>query len=191
MIQFLDGVDDIRKAKIKEFFEKAEIKARPRPAPKAGAPVKGGKPAATAGTNAPTGTRPASIRPGAAKPGQLKRPTSTVSVDKEPDSPKKPTIARPGVKAPPAPTSRIAARQSMAPPPRTGSPTPKKPVVEEPPAPKLGRGLMGRVLSLEMLLIQVYSYPNRTIHDQSRTRRIRYSPSRESKMGISPRRRPS
>jgi cytoskeleton-associated protein 5 len=146
MIQFLDGVDDIRKAKIKEFFEKAEIKARARPEPKAAAPK--GKP--TAG-GAP-GARPTSMRPGGAKgaPAPLKRPTSTISVDKEPDSPKKTGIARPGMKPPSgsAPASRLAARQSLAPA-RMGSPTPatKKPVVEDAPAaaPKLGRGLMGRV----------------------------------------------
>src|SRR5208282_2631876 len=85
------------------------------------------------------------------------------SVDiKEPDSPKKPTIARPGVKPPApaattntatAPQSRLAHRQSMAPP-RMGSPPPpvKKPVAEEPvtiAAPKLGRGLMGRVFLIQ------------------------------------------
>ena len=161
MIQFLDGVDDIRKSKIKESFEKAEIKARQRPQPKAGGPAKGKQ-----GLNpaiAATGTvRPAGIRPGGpAKPTSLKRPASTASsVDKEPDSPRKPTIAKPGVKPPvaaaPAPaaptvaasTSRFAPRQNMAAP-RAGSPTPaiKKPAVEEPPVvpPKLGRGLMGRV----------------------------------------------
>lgn len=149
MIQFLDGVDDIRKAKIKEFFEKAEIKARARPEPKAAASK--GKPAAG---GAP-GARPSSMRPAGAKgaPAPLKRPTSTVSVDKEPDSPKKTTgIARPGVKPPgiAAPGSRLGNRQSLAPA-RMGSPTPapKKPVVEDVPtaAPKLGRGLMGRVLT--------------------------------------------
>lgn len=146
MVQFLDGVDDIRKAKIKEFFEKAEIKARARPEPKAAAPK--GKPAA----GGPGGTRPTSMRPaGKSAPAPLKRPTSTISVDKEPDSPKKTGIARPGVKPPGAapPASRLAARQSLAPA-RTGSPThaPKKPVVEDVSvaAPKLGRGLLGRVL---------------------------------------------
>lgn len=152
MIQFLDGVDDIRKAKIKEFFEKAEIKARARPEPKPAAAK--GKPGSGSGPNA----RPVSMRPAGTKsvPAPLKRPTSTISMDKEPDSPKKTGIARPGVKPHGAavPASRLAARQSLAPA-RMGSPTPapKKPAVEDAPvaAPKLGRGLMGRVHSLRNL----------------------------------------
>jgi protein STU2 len=159
MIQFLEGVDDIRKAKIKEAFEKAEIKARQRPQPKSAALAKG-KPGVTTGTATATiASRPAGIRPGGAKPAALKRPTSIASVssvDKEPDSPKKPAIARPGMKPPAgatatAPTSRFAPKQSAVPA-RTASPTPttaapKKLLAEEPPAaaPKLGRGLMGRV----------------------------------------------
>jgi len=160
MIQFLDGVDEIRKTKIKEAFEKAEIKARQRPVAKTPA-VAGGakKPAPGQGTNGGTATaRPGGMKPGPARPTSLKRPGSTASVDKEPDSPKKPGIARPGVKAPAtaaapsaAPTSRLAHRQSLAPA-RMGSPTPaapKKPLAEDPPmaAPKLARQLLGRVLS--------------------------------------------
>jgi cytoskeleton-associated protein 5 len=185
MIQFLDSVDDIRKAKIKEFFEKAEVKARQRPQakPAAGPTIKG-KPGAPgggagAGAGAAIAPRPANTRPGPARPTSLKRPISTASsIDKEPDSPKKSTIARPGMKPPStntaaaaAPQSRLAPRQSMAPPARTVSPTlpaPKKPVVEEPPAPKLGRGLMGRVVpTSKHLLIQVYSNSNGTTNDKS------------------------
>lgn len=159
MVQFLDGVDDLRKAKIMEFFEKAEIKARQRPvarAPagpgkKSGTPAVGGSSGATA--------RPNSMRPPASqnKTAPLKRPTSTISVDKDvPESPKRPTsIARPGVKPPgmgvQAP-SRLNARQSLAPSARTASPPPasattKKPVLDDAPmaAPKLARGLLGRV----------------------------------------------
>src|SRR2546423_4261696 len=146
MIQFLDGVDDIRKAKIKEFFEKAEIKARARPEPKPAAAK--GKPGPGGASNA----RPASMRPGGTKsgPAPLKRPTSTISIDKEPDSPKKTGIARPGVKPPgtAAPASRLPPGQGL-PRPGLGSqiPAPRKLVVEDGPvtAPKLGRGLIGRV----------------------------------------------
>lgn len=170
MIQFLDGLDDIRKAKIQEFYEKAEIKARPRPVPnKSSGPAKGRAPvtSGTAGPSATTGVKPPGIRPGQAKPAaapaaQVKRPTSVASVDKEPDSPKKPSIAKPGVKPPStsaaAAQSRFTQRQSIAPA-RTASPpqaltvpslAPKKVVAEEPPtaAPKLGRGLLGRVYCL-------------------------------------------
>ena len=170
MIQFLDGVDDIRKAKIKESFEKAEIKARQRPQPKSSGPAgrpKPGAPTAAAGGNA----RPVGIRLGGpARPTSLKRPISTASsVDnKEPDSPKKPTIARPGVKPPntatntaTAPPNRLAHRQSIAPP-RVGSPPPaaKRLIAEEPApaaAPKLGRGLMGRVFSVLRLFLLISS----------------------------------
>ena len=124
------------------------------------------------GTTRPTGMRPG----GPARPTSLKRPISTASsVDiKEPDSPKKPTIARPGVKPPAtttttAPQSRLAHRQSMAAP-RMGSPPPaaKKSVAEEPVAPKLGRGLMGRVLLIQGLAdFQVYSNTDRTTYDES------------------------
>jgi protein STU2 len=195
MIQFLDGVDDIRKAKIKEFYEKAEIKARARPEPKA-APAKT-RPAAAGGGN--TGPRPSSLRPGASKPAPLKRPSSTISVDKDLDSPKKPTIARPGSMKPPATTtSRLAPRQSLLPPARTASPThapaapAKKPVVEEAPAaPKLGRGLMGRVYHLTILLIIDCRNSNRTTYDESRACRTRYPTRRKVSMGDSKRRRSS
>ena len=166
MVQFLDGVDDLRKAKIMEFFEKAEIKARQRPV--ARAPAGPGK--KSAGTSVVVGgpsasgatARPNSMRPPASqnKIAPLKRPTSTISVDKDvPESPKRPTsIARPGVKPPgsgvQAP-SRLTARQSLAPSVRTASPPPppavsattKKPVLDDAPmaAPKLARGLLGRV----------------------------------------------
>src|SRR5437762_129553 len=79
MIQFLDGVDDIRKAKIKESFEKAEIKARQRPQP---------KPTGPAGKGKLGNARPVGIRPGGpARPTSLKRPISTASSveTKEPD----------------------------------------------------------------------------------------------------------
>jgi len=161
MIQFLDGVDDIRKSKIKEAFEKAEIKARQRPVAKTPATSGGAKkpgPMGAASAGGGATARPGGVKPGAgpARPTSLKRPGSTASVDKEPDSPKKPGIARPGVKppgtttaAPTAPASRLGHRQSLAPA-RMGSPTPaapKKPLVEDPPvaAPKLGRQLLGRV----------------------------------------------
>jgi protein STU2 len=179
MVQFLDGVDDLRKAKIMEYFEKAEIKARQRPAAKqpSGPAGKGRAPAggsATAGSASSAPARPGSMRPPASgtKPAPLKRPTSTISVDREPpESPKRPTsIARPGVKPPgslAAPSSRLANRQSLAPSVRTASPppatnaAPKKPVEEtSAPAPKLGRGLLGRV-TRSYLELTVRIYPVR------------------------------
>jgi protein STU2 len=163
MIQFLDGVDDLRKAKIMEFYEHAEVKAKQRPAGKVAVPAATGKTRAPVPAAAPVAAahgpaRPASMRPPAlGKPAPLKRPTSIISVDKEPESPKRPTsIARPGIKQPGTtqPGSRIAARQSLAPSARGQSPPPmKRPpsarsvTEEQPPQPKL-RGLnLGRVSS--------------------------------------------
>jgi cytoskeleton-associated protein 5 len=162
MIQFLDPVDDIRKAKIREFFEKAEVKAKQRTAP----PPKPAGPGAKrpGAPNGKVGGGVAKVAGGAsgiARTGSLKRPGSVASsVDREPDSPKKPTIVRPGMRPPTttsssassstgtAPPSRFGPRQSVVPSARAGSPVqppaPKKAPSDDPP--KLSRGLMGRVL---------------------------------------------
>ncbi|KAH6603758.1 hypothetical protein Trco_007204 [Trichoderma cornu-damae] len=88
----LEGLDDIRKTKIKEFFETAEVKAKekPKPVPKpapAAAPKKvvGGKkpaaggakkpaPAAAAPAEAPPAAKPAGSKLGLPKTGGLKAP---------------------------------------------------------------------------------------------------------------------
>jgi protein STU2 len=163
MIQFLDPVDDIRKAKIREFFEKAEVKAKQRTAPPPKANGPGAKrPGAANGPKAGGGVaKVAGGASGIARTNSLKRPGSTASsVDREPDSPKKSTIVRPGMRPPTttsssasssagsAPPSRLGPRQSVVPSARAGSPVqppaPKKAPSDDPP--KLSRGLMGRVL---------------------------------------------
>ncbi|CAI6316617.1 unnamed protein product [Periconia digitata] len=151
----LDGLDDIRKAKIKEFHDSAEVKAKYKP--KAAAPP---KPAPTA---APAGKRPVGKRPalGAKKPtpapAAAAPPPPPVEEPAAPLAPK-PT-SRPGVSKLAGPKSRLGGLKKpgsgIAAPPAAGA-SPRRPVVSPPPeevapppaAPKLGlgRGLAGRPL---------------------------------------------
>ncbi|KAK1243428.1 hypothetical protein MKX07_004056 [Trichoderma sp. CBMAI-0711] len=101
----LEGLDDIRKTKIKEFFEAAEVKAKekPKPAPKpapAAAPKKvvGAKkpaagvkrPAAAAPAEAPPATKVAGSKLGLPKTGGLKAPQKrTVGASSGASSPRR------------------------------------------------------------------------------------------------------
>ncbi|KAF1946036.1 ARM repeat-containing protein [Clathrospora elynae] len=146
----LDGLDEIRKTKIKEFFDAAEVKSKYKP--KAAPPPKPA--AAPAATKKTMGKRPA---PGAKKPAPaVKAPPPPAEEPTAPLEPK-PT-SRPGV-------SKLGAKPSLAAPSRLGglkkpgsglaAPSPRRPVasppLEEeapPPPPKFGagRGLAGRPL---------------------------------------------
>jgi cytoskeleton-associated protein 5 len=148
----LDGLDEIRKTKIKEFFDAAEVKTKykPKTAP---AP----KPAAAAPpTKKPMGKRPA--------PGGVKKPAPAAK------APPPPPVEEPAAPLEPKPTSRPAASKLGAKPGLTGpsrlgglkkpgsgltAPSPRKSVVSPPPEeeaplpqPKFGagRGLAGRPL---------------------------------------------
>ena len=183
MIQFLDPVDDIRKAKIREFFEKAEVKAKQRtaPPPKAnGPPAK--RPGAATGPGKSVGKPAGGPTSGIARTSSLKRPGSVASsVDREPDSPKKSTIVRPGMRPPAttsstassstgsAPPSRFAPRQSVVPSARVGSPVqppPQKKVVNDDP-PKLSRGIMGRVPPIPLYVFYSGLMGRMLLHRQS------------------------
>jgi cytoskeleton-associated protein 5 len=149
----LDGLDEIRKTKIKEFHDKAEVKAKfkpkaaaPPPKPAAAAAPAGKRPvakkAAPAGLKKPAPARPASppleevpaaalaprptTRPGASKLAALKSGLAAPGTGLRPPT----GLKRPGVSASPA--RRVA------------SPTEEAPI----PTPKLGlgRGLAGRPL---------------------------------------------
>jgi hypothetical protein len=148
----LDGLDDIRKAKIKEFHDAAEVKAKFKPKaappPKAAAPPAGKKPL--------SGKRPAPKKApsAAAAPPPVEEPTAPLAP--------KPT-SRPGASKLAAPKSGLAApsrlgglkKPSSGP---AGTASPRRPVVSPPPEelappppqPKLGfgpgRGLAGRPL---------------------------------------------
>jgi hypothetical protein len=148
----LDGLDDIRKAKIKEFHDSAEVKAKYKP--KTAPPP---KPVAAPPAKKPTGKRPA---PGAAK----KKPAPAAAPPPAP-------VEEPAAPLAPVPTSRPGAsklegsKSGLAAPSRLGglkkpgvaAASPRKSVVSPPPeeiapppAPKLGmgpgRGLAGRPL---------------------------------------------
>ncbi|KAI9932707.1 hypothetical protein AWENTII_004971 [Aspergillus wentii] len=146
MNPYLDGLDEIRKTKIKEFFETAEVKAKDRPkpivappkaAPAAGKKVVGGKKpvvkkAAPAAAPPPEEPAPAPAKPtvksklgGLAKPGGLPTPGSGLKLQKK--------LAGPGSVA--SPQRRVASPPSEEQPP--------------PAAPKfgLGRGLAGRPIA--------------------------------------------
>lgn len=144
----LDGLDEIRKTKIKEYFEAAEVKSKYKP--KAAAPPKPA--AAPPPTKKPMGKRPApgavkKAAPKAAPPPPVEEPTAPLAP--------KPT-SRPG-----APKSGLAAPSRLGGLKKPGSglaaPSPRRPVasppLEEeeyapPPQPKFGagRGLAGRPL---------------------------------------------
>ncbi|CDM37852.1 hypothetical protein DTO013E5_6365 [Penicillium roqueforti] len=148
MNPYLDGLDEIRKTKIKEYFGTAEVKAKerpkpivapPKPAAPAGRKVVGKKPATGLKKLAPVAAPPAPEEPparpaargvpsklGAPRAGGLPTPGSGLKLQRK--------LAGPGSTASPA--RRVAAppEEDMAPPPA---------------APKfgLGRGLAGRPIA--------------------------------------------
>lgn len=148
----LDGLDDIRKAKIKEFHDAAEVKAKYKPKPVAPPP----KPAA-----APAGKKP---MPGK-RPAGVKKPAPAAAAPpppaEEPAAPlaPKPT-SRPGASklgAPKAGASRLGGLKKPGAAPAAASPrrSAVSPDFEEEPAPApaqpkfgmgAGRGLAGRPL---------------------------------------------
>ncbi|KAI4660973.1 hypothetical protein J4E81_005743 [Alternaria sp. BMP 2799] len=145
----LDGLDEIRKTKIKEFFDAAEVKSKYKPK---AAPAP--KPAAAAPTKKPMGKRPA--------PGGAKKPAPAAK------APPPPPAEEPAAPLEPKPTSRptaskLGAKPGLAAPsrlgglkkPGLGAPSPRKSVISPPPEeeapppqPKFGagRGLAGRPL---------------------------------------------
>ena len=158
---YLEGLDDIRKTKIKEYFDVAEVKAKEKPKPvapppKAAAPAAAAK-KAVAGTKKPVAKKPAPApspyaqeaapqqpKPTAkslAKPGGLSRPASGLAAPSG--------LKLGGLKKPGTGTASAAAspqRRVISPPMSIGS-------EEEPAAPSpskfgMGRGgLAGRPLS--------------------------------------------
>lgn len=136
MNPYMEGLDDIRKTKIKEFFETAVVKAKekppaPPPAPKAAPPKK------TLGKKAPPKAAGSAPPPPKKEDPPRAPPTKLAG----------PKAAGPGalkLKKPGAPATAAPASPKRA-------PAPPSPVEDEPPAPpKLtfgGRGLTSRPLS--------------------------------------------
>ncbi|KAL9124355.1 MAG: hypothetical protein Q9217_006305, partial [Psora testacea] len=149
MAPYMDGLDDIRKTKIKEYHDAAQVKAKDKPKP-AAAPPK----AAPTTQKRPTTTK----KPTPSLKPAIKR-ASTPQSEKPPSSPAPKTAAGKSVpsKLGSLPKSSIAAPSAGlkkklpgAGPPSTVQ-SPRRTITplsedESVPAPKLGRGLAGRPL---------------------------------------------
>ena len=156
MTQYLDGVDDNRKAKIKEFFEAAEVKAKNKPKPVAPPPKAAAPPpkkvfgqkavakaAASAKKPAPRASTPQPEEPTSAS--RQSKPTTGRSIPSKLIAPPKSGLPPPsgGLKL----QKRLAGTSNLSSPRRNASP----PINDDDlaPAPKLGlssRGLASRPL---------------------------------------------
>lgn len=143
-----EPLDDIRKAKIKEFADSAEVKAKYKPkaapAPKVVAAPVGKKPVPKKTTTAPPARKAAAPAPAAEPAAAPLQPKPTA----------RPGVPKPGAPRGLRPPSGVASAGKKLAPPSVYAQSPRKNVVsppleeEEPiPAPKLSRGLTGRQLS--------------------------------------------
>ncbi|KAH7312760.1 armadillo-type protein [Stachybotrys elegans] len=146
MTPHLDGLDDIRKTKVKEFFETAEVKAKEKPKPAPAPPKPAAAPKKIMGGKKPP-----------AKKAAPARPVSPPVVDPPPPTPK-PAGSKLGMPKPgglgglKAPQKRLGAPGGVASPRRPVGGPPVMPDEDEPappPQPRLGlsRGLAGRSLA--------------------------------------------
>ena len=152
MNPYLEGLDDIRKTKIKEYFDTAEVKAKDKPKPVA-APPKAAPPAQKKAMNKkpPAGLKKPTQRASTPQPEEpvslQPRPTTGRSIPSKLGGLPKPGLAGPsaGMKL----QKKMTGPGGAAPP---YLPSPKRSVTspayedETGPAPKLGRGLAGRPL---------------------------------------------
>ena len=151
---YLEGLDDIRKTKIKEYFDVAEVKAKDKPKPDAAPPktapipqkkLVSKKPSALgAKKQAPTAPTPPAEEPVTHQP----KPIAGRSIPSKIGNLAKPGLAAPGtgLKIP----NRLTGPGGSGPP-SVSSPTRNiaSPTYEDntAPVPKLGRGLAGRPLN--------------------------------------------
>lgn len=147
MTPYLEGLDDIRKTKVKEFFETAEVKAKekPKPAPAARAPPPSAK--------KPLGTK----RPAVKKAGAPVMPTETPPAASSAPRPaaagsKLGGLKPSGLTGLKAPQKRTLAGPGASSPRRPAAGPPVMPPDDEPaavPQPRAGlsRGLAGRSLA--------------------------------------------
>jgi hypothetical protein len=152
MNPYLDGLDDIRKTKIKEFFETAEVKAKDRPKPIVGPP----KPIPAAGKRVVGGKKPAlgmkkPALAAAAPPPEEPAPTLSPPKPATRSIPSK--LGKPG--GLPTPGAGLKVQRKLGGPGGLASPQRRvlsPPSEEQPPAPAapkfgLGRGLAGRPIA--------------------------------------------
>ncbi|KAI0465964.1 armadillo-type protein [Xylaria cf. heliscus] len=154
----LEGLDDIRKTKIKEFFDKAEVKAKekPKPAPAPAAKAPAGGPKKIVGGGLKKGPGPVKkAAPAASAPPPVAE--SAPPPTTKPAAPSKLGMAKPGgptgLKAP----QRRLGAPGVASPRRVAAAAPPPPVEDEepiqaspPPRPRIGLGrggLAGRSLA--------------------------------------------
>ncbi|KAF7619646.1 hypothetical protein AFLA_001271 [Aspergillus flavus NRRL3357] len=149
MNPYLEGLDDIRKTKIKEFFETAEVKAKDRPKPIVGAP----KAVPAAGKKVVGGKKPAL---GMKKPAPAAAASPPEEPAPAPSPPKKAVPSRlggPKTGGLPAPGSglkkKLGGPGGIASPQRRVVSPPSEEQPAAPAAPKfgLGRGLAGRPIA--------------------------------------------
>ncbi|KAI9046712.1 hypothetical protein LZ554_009450 [Drepanopeziza brunnea f. sp. 'monogermtubi'] len=157
MLAHLEGLDEIRKVKIKEFFETAEVKAKDKPKPP---PQAAPRAAPAAAPRKVVGKKPAAVKKPPPPPSQYAQeaplapqPTARSIPGSKLGGPPKSGLAAPGggLKAP---MKRTLAGPGGAPAPNLASPrrpvSQAPPPEEEVPAPPrigLGRGLAGRSLA--------------------------------------------
>lgn len=155
----IEGLDDIRKTKIKEFFEKAEVKAKdkpkPAPAPAAKAQAGGPKKVVGGGLKKGPGTVKKAAPPASAPPPPSEPPLSQPA--SKAAGPSKSGMPKPGgATGLKAPQRRIAApgvgspRRAAAPPPPLVVEDEEPMPVSPPPRPRIGLGrggLAGRSLA--------------------------------------------
>jgi hypothetical protein len=156
----LEGLDDIRKSKIKEFFETAEVKAKDKPKP---------PPAAAAPRQAPAAAAPRKVAAGTKKPASKKAPLAPSPYAQETLAPQPTARSIPGSKlGAPKPSGlttpggglKAPQKRTLAGPGGAAAPTlasPRRPVSQiappdddTPAPPRLGlggRGLAGRSLA--------------------------------------------
>lgn len=148
MQQYLEGLDDIRKTKIKEYCDAAEVRAKDKPKPVAPPPKAAPPPQKRVVKKTAPGLKPPVKRPSTpqaekpAAPSPQPKPAAGRAIPSKLGS-----LPKSGATAPPAGLKKKLAGAGPAPTlqsPRRNisSPTP----YEEAPAPKLGRGLAGRPL---------------------------------------------
>ncbi|KAL3492386.1 armadillo-type protein [Aspergillus germanicus] len=153
MTPFLDGLDDIRKTKIKEYFETAEVKAKDRPKPIVGPPKTASAPAAKKafGTKKPLGLK----KPAAAPAPPADDPASIASPAK-PATRSIPSklggLPKPGGGLPTpggALKKKLGGPGGLASPQRRVISPPSEEQPQQPPVSKfgLGRGLAGRPIA--------------------------------------------
>ena len=148
MQQYLEGLDDIRKTKIKEYCDAAVVKAKDKPKPVAPPPKAAPPPQKRVVNKTAPGLKPAVKRPSTpqaekpAAPSPQPKPAAGRAIPSKLGSLPKSglTASSAGLKkklpgAGPAPTLQSPRRNISSPGP-----------YEEAPAPKLGRGLAGRPL---------------------------------------------